>query len=486
MRLSIKWRALAVLFSVAALGTGTAGAAPPGVPQLTPNDPGYSSYGAPLDQIDAPALWAATVGKPCTVKAALMDSGATAVPDFPYGTVATFGPGGSNLEHGTRVSSIIGAVINNNTGVAGMTTCQVLPVGVMDSTDTWHSDWLAAAVDWSATQPGVRVINMSLWQKSGEPAWPPLVDSIHNAEARGILIVIGAGNGTDNNCKGTDAASADPLAAAFAGDPGVIRVGGVGTSGQVDPCSNYGAALADVHAPYRLASDTPDGDWSQAGGTSFATPVVSGIALALFNFNPALTPAQVKSILVSTARNGVVNAYDALVAAGYQSPPPLSLTLRKSGTGTGTVDGPDGCSGATCTVAQGQQVVLTAEPGEGSSFAGWSGAPGCGKLPECNFTATANVTVTATFNRVKVTLRVAKTGAGLVASSPVGINCGAKCSASFAYGTAVKLTARPKTVKGVKYVLASWSGACRGKSPTCVVRLKSLAKVTANFVKAKK
>jgi hypothetical protein len=66
---------------------------------------------------------------------------------------------------------------------------------------------------------------------------------------------------------------------------------------------------------------------------------------------------------------------------------------------------------------------------------------------------------------------------GTVTSSPVGISCGSTCSASFASGAVVTLTAR---VSGNR-LFAGWSGACSGSAATCTVKMDSAKAVTATF-----
>ena len=70
------------------------------------------------------------------------------------------------------------------------------------------------------------------------------------------------------------------------------------------------------------------------------------------------------------------------------------------------------------------------------------------------------------------------TGNGTVTSSPVGINCGATCSASYAPDTSVTLTAMPSTGSS----FASWSGACSGGNTVCTVNMDNTQSVTAMFV----
>ena len=75
------------------------------------------------------------------------------------------------------------------------------------------------------------------------------------------------------------------------------------------------------------------------------------------------------------------------------------------------------------------------------------------------------------------TLAVAVVGPGAVTSAPAGINCPAKCSASFAPGTSVVLTAKAKS--GAQFL--RWGGSCAGAA-ACNVKVSGLAVVGAQFV----
>ena len=57
-------------------------------------------------------------------------------------------------------------------------------------------------------------------------------------------------------------------------------------------------------------------------------------------------------------------------------------------------------------------------------------------------------------------LSVTLSGAGTVTSAPAGISCGSTCTASFAAGTKVTLSASA----GNGYQFTGWSGACTGAS----------------------
>jgi aryl-phospho-beta-D-glucosidase BglC (GH1 family) len=75
-----------------------------------------------------------------------------------------------------------------------------------------------------------------------------------------------------------------------------------------------------------------------------------------------------------------------------------------------------------------------------------------------------------------LTVTKAGAGTGTVTSSPAGVSCGSTCSASFASGTSVTLTAAATSGS----TFAGWSGACTGTG-TCTVSMASAQSVTATF-----
>ena len=170
------------------------------------------------------------------------------------------------------------------------------------------------------------------------------------------------------------------------------------------------------------------------------------------------------------------------VTATFDLKPDKTLTVSKTGTGSGSVSSsPVGITcGATCASSfnYGTVVTLTATPTVSSDFTGWSGE-GCTGTSTCIVTLDQARSVTATFTLKTPTLTVSKTGTGTgsVSSSPVGITCGATCANSFNYGTVVTLTATPATGS----TFTGWSGGgCSGTS-TCVVSVTAATSVSASF-----
>jgi hypothetical protein len=249
---------------------------------------------------------------------------------------------------------------------------------------------------------------------------------------------------------------------------------------------------------------------SEAGAPAQATavqPIQNGSDKFYYSFNNITVPAgQTRALMIlaqlsdtvahATTDAALFNSAASLSGTDYLSGltaaqkaqivnwnlPIDTLTVNQTGFGSGTVtSAPAGINcGATCSAqfSNGTQVTLTATPSAGSVFGGWSGG-GCSGTGTCQVTlASATTTVTATFTAIRtVTVTPAGTGSGSVASAPPGISCGATCSAPFADGTQVTLTATP--VAGS--VFSGWSGGtCSGTSP-CTFTVSANTNVTATF-----
>ena len=230
--------------------------------------------------------------------------------------------------HGTQMAGLIGASTNNASGMAGLGRhVRVLPVRVLGKCGGYDSD-IIAGMRWAAglTVPGVpanpnpaRVISMSLGYPESDNDDVPDCNaadaySIAAAEinAAGAVVVASAGNDSRKVNKPANC-------------PGFIAVAGLRHAGTKNGFSSLGPEVS-IAAPagncvnlggeclYPLLSTsntgttTPScpthttGGSDAAVGTSFAAPLVSGTAALMLAANPALTPAQVLSLLKSNAR----------------------------------------------------------------------------------------------------------------------------------------------------------------------------------------
>jgi hypothetical protein len=171
------------------------------------------------------------------------------------------------------------------------------------------------------------------------------------------------------------------------------------------------------------------------------------------------------------------------IGADEFNPAAPSLTVTTTGNGIGTITStPAGITcGSVCNAAfaPGASVTLTPIALPGFIFTGWGG--GCSGMGECTVTVSSAMTVTATFHLAQYQLSVTTGGAGsgTVTSAPTGIDCGATCTGSFAYNTAVTLTASPATGSA----FTGWSGGGCSGTGTCQVTMSAAQSVTASFTR---
>jgi len=132
---------------------------------------------------------------------------------------------------------------------------------------------------------------------------------------------------------------------------------------------------------------------STNGGTDWTamnTGLTNTIVLAL-----GINPVTPDTLYAGTNGGGVFKVKQ------VSEPVSRTLTVLRSGTGTGTVtSSPGGINcGSDCSESydQGTSVTLTATPASGSSFTGWSGG-GCSGTGTCVVVMNADTEVTATFS----------------------------------------------------------------------------------------
>jgi serine protease len=222
--------------------------------------------------------------------------------------------------HGTRVSGMLAGLTDNATGIAGVGwSNRILPVRVLGKCGGLTSD-IIAGMRWAAglTQAGApdnptpaRVLNLSLGgQGACSRAYQSAIDEI---TARGVTVVVSAGNdgsAVDQpaNCRGVVSVT------------GVRHVGtkvgfanlglDVTISAPGGNCVNVGIGqpcLYSLDTTTNLGTTTPaeNGYTDRVSefnvGTSFAAPIVAGIAALMYSTNGNLTPAKLTERLSATA-----------------------------------------------------------------------------------------------------------------------------------------------------------------------------------------
>ena len=226
-----------------------------------------------------------------------------------------------SLGHGTFVSGLIAAGMDNGIGIAGLApSAQLLVAKVVTPSRTIPIEAEARAIRWAVDQ-GAQVINMSLGgiRNPIDPSRDTYsrleADAIAYAVSNGVVVVAAVGNG--------DYAPSTPWSYASypAALPHVLGVSALTASGAVPKFSNRDRIFNDVAAPgdsilsilprpmtsrYPACSDQgysscgPD-EYRSAQGTSFAAPQVAAAAAVLLSLRPNLAPEQVTAILQRTA-----------------------------------------------------------------------------------------------------------------------------------------------------------------------------------------
>lgn len=246
----------------------------------------------------------------------------------------------ADASHGTGVAGLIGAVRNNGYGIDGVAdNVRIMSVKAVPNGDEYDKD-VANAIHY-AVDNGAKIINMSFGKKlSPHKEW--VDEAFKYAAKKDVLLVMASGNDsqdvdakpefpTDNYLDGTTTDN-------------VINVGSSGPKQDENLAAaftNYGKKNVDVFAPgVKVTSLDTDAEFNTADGTSFSSPIVTGIAALLLEYYPDLSARQLKQIILESATpltgtmvikpgtkdvkvdfttlsktGGIVNAYKALLIA---------------------------------------------------------------------------------------------------------------------------------------------------------------------------
>ena len=263
---------------------------------------------------------------------AIVDSGIEASrPEFAGRIVADVNlstlPGnspGDGRGHGTFVAGIAAGKLADRDGAAP--TAKLVSIDVMDDKGMARTSDVIAAADWilaNKAQYGIRVANFSLHSSVANSfMYDPLDKAVERLWLNGVVVVAAAGNyGYPDRPSGVPFAPGN--------DPFVITVGASDTGKSVSTIDDRAAAWSasgytrvgfakpELAAPGRflvgpvpvtstLYSERPDHvvdpGYMELSGTSFAAPIVTGIAALILGKHPNFTPDQVKGALMLGAK----------------------------------------------------------------------------------------------------------------------------------------------------------------------------------------
>jgi subtilisin family serine protease len=304
---------------------------------VTPNDPWFTNWQGNLKRIDAPNAWSTTTGA-SNIVIAILDTGVEAThPDLAAKLVPGWNIYNNNSNtsdiagHGTAVAGTVAASSNNGVGVASVCwKCMIMPIRVTDNSAWASFSSIASGLNWAADH-GARVANISYTVSDSAT----VTSSAKYFQGKGGIVAASAGNqGTFNN-------SSD--------NPYILTISATDYNNLIYSYSNRGNNI-DFAAPGDSFTTVRGGAYQSVGGTSYAAPLVAGVAALVFSANPTLTAIQVKDILKNSADDsgvsgwdpnygwGRINAAQAVsLASGNGAPPdltPPSVSFNSPANGT--------------------------------------------------------------------------------------------------------------------------------------------------------
>ena len=321
-------------------------------------------------------------GRGLGVTVAVLDTGVTPSPDLGARLLARVDltaehDGLDHFGHGTHMIGLIAgdgtASLEQYTGAA--TNADVVSVKVAGWDGATDVSTVIAGLHWAVAHKdeyGIKVLNLSFGTDAFAAAdADPLDAALEQAWRAGIVVVVSAGNA------GTPVAPATTTLTKPGDDPYVITVGAADTAGTASTAddvvapfssrSTAGGAKPDLLAPgvavvsLRAPGSTIDtfraparigADYFRGSGTSQASAIVAGVVARMLSANPALTPDQVKGILLATtdrtlagrpgAGAGLLDAMSAVALADSGGALPVANAGLVPSAGTGPLDGARG------------------------------------------------------------------------------------------------------------------------------------------------
>lgn len=304
------------------------------------------NYGSINADIDANLAWDISDGS--GVKVAVFDAGVelthddlenNLLPGFTT-TSGSFVSGGENLSgngHGTKVAGVIAAE-KNSIGTRGVAYgASIIPVKIFDSSNNMDHEGLEAIIDYLNVN-GVEIISMSARYYYNHAL---VADAISDFTTNGRN-----GKGGIFVCSARNTTNEIALPPCILNN--TITVGAIGEYNQWVN-SGYGSHLDLVCYGRNIYSTQIGNGYAYDGGTSYATPMVSGICALVLSLNPQLNREDVTNILFQTCKkespstpfgtysygedlghpggtwnkrfgHGVANAYNAVLATDCSSP----------------------------------------------------------------------------------------------------------------------------------------------------------------------
>lgn len=266
-----------------------------------------------LTAINVPDVWDNYSGHLRNVKVGVVDNGFRYTHEdlrIPASNIHNRNLADKN--HGTHVIGTIGAIHNNNKGLAGVVNIKRNSLYGYDSFNILGElgekyasrNSIITGLSWNVAH-GAKIINFSLGSGKNTDGGRDISYSIAMEKLIGygydFVVIHSAGNSTGD-------ASRNGVFAYVTEEnlrERIITVGATDKHGKLASFTNYGE-IVDVVAPgVKIYSSWAKNDsaYKRTDGTSMAAPHVTGVAALVWAANPGLSGRQVKQIIVDSAKN---------------------------------------------------------------------------------------------------------------------------------------------------------------------------------------
>ncbi|MBI2305144.1 MAG: S8 family peptidase [Chloroflexi bacterium] len=281
----------------------------PQVSRIWRDVPVHACLDVSVPLTEAPSVWReGFLGSGITV--AIVDTGVDAQhPALVGRVVARYDLTGEGEEdkngHGTHVAGIIAGTGDKYKGMAPQ--ARLVSVKVLRRDGSGMMTGVMLGVE-RAAEERVHVINLSLGASGASDGTDPLSRTCDAAVARGVAVCVAAGNdGPARGTVGSPGAARRVIAIGASTDGDAVAdfsSRGPTADGRVKPDLLFpGYGIISARAQGTAMGRTIDDLYTEASGTSMATPHASGAVALLLEARPGLNPAQVKDLLISSAKD---------------------------------------------------------------------------------------------------------------------------------------------------------------------------------------
>ncbi len=228
--------------------------------------------------------------------------------------------------HGTHLSGIIGALTNNNQGVAGVNwKVKIIPCKFLDNQGYGDIQDEVQCIEYIKSLKRNKGLNIVAYNASygGEYSSISEKNALQSLEDEGIIFLAAAGN------DGIETYNFNPCNYNLENE---ICVGAIDKNDKRAGFSNYNKDKVHIFSPGSdIYSTYKDSSYATADGTSQATPFVTGAVALLKSYRPNLTLSEIKRKLLLTGKNLInlsgysytcnrLDLYDLLVSDGNSIP----------------------------------------------------------------------------------------------------------------------------------------------------------------------